>query len=128
MPRPTLVAMRSAVAWAMAWSGAWTKPEPVEIGSCRESGGNYFVAMLTKIVPIGNSRGIRIPKAMLEHCGFGEEVDLQAKNGALILRPFSAPRAGWAEAFGGMAAAKDDRLAHEDAPTATRFDAEEWKW
>ena len=57
--------------------------------------------MLTKIVPIGNSRGIRIPKAMLEHCGFGEEVDLQAKNGALILRPFSAPRAGWAEAFGG---------------------------
>ena len=84
--------------------------------------------MLTKIVPIGNSRGIRIPKAMLEHCGFGEEVELQAKNGTLVLRPFNAPRAGWAEAFGGMAAAKDDRLVHEDAPTATRFDAEEWKW
>jgi virulence-associated protein VagC len=48
---------------------------------------NYIVPMLTKIVPIGNSRGIRIPKAMLETCGFGEEVELQAKNGALILRP-----------------------------------------
>ena len=71
--------------------------------------------MLTEIVPSGNSRGIRIPKAMLEHGGFGEEVDLQAKNGALILRT-----------FGGMAEAKDDRLVHEDAPTATRFDAEEW--
>jgi antitoxin MazE len=84
--------------------------------------------MLTKIVPIGNSRGVRIPKAMLEHCGFGEEVDLQAKNGALILRPINVPRAGWAGAFRDMAAAKDDVLAHEDAPTTTQFDAKEWKW
>jgi antitoxin MazE len=84
--------------------------------------------MLTKIVPIGNSRGIRIPKAMLEHCGFGEEVDLQAKNGALVLRAVKAPRAGWADAFGRMAAAEDDQLVQEDAPTATQFDAEEWRW
>ncbi len=84
--------------------------------------------MLTKIVPIGNSRGIRIPKAMLEHCGFGEEVELQAKNGALILRPVNTPRAGWADAFAGMAAAKDDFMMHEDAPSATSFDAEEWTW
>jgi antitoxin MazE len=84
--------------------------------------------MLTKIVPIGNSRGIRIPKAMLEHGGFGEEVELQARNGALILRPINVPRAGWAAAFRGMAAAKDDVLVHADAPTATQFDAEEWKW
>jgi hypothetical protein len=46
----------------------------------------------------------------------------------LILRPFSAPRAGWAEAFGGMAEAKDDGLVQADAPSATRFDAEEWTW
>jgi len=84
--------------------------------------------MLIKIVPIGNSRGIRIPKAMLEHCGFGEEVDLQAKNGALILRPIATPRAGWAAAFSGMSAANDDLLVHKDAPTATQFDAEEWEW
>lgn len=84
--------------------------------------------MLTKIVPIGNSRGIRIPKAMLEHCGFGEEVELHARNGALVLRPVKATRTGWAEAFGRMAAAGDDRLVQEDAPTATQFDAEEWKW
>ena len=68
--------------------------------------------MLTKIIPIGNSRGIRIPQAMLEHGGFGDEVDLQAKNGALILRPFRVPRAGWADAFAGMAAARDDLLVH----------------
>ena len=84
--------------------------------------------MLTKIVPIGNSRGIRIPKAMLEHCGFGEEVDLQAKNGALILRNVETPRAGWAEAFAKMGRAGDDRLVPEAVPTATTFDAGEWKW
>ncbi len=84
--------------------------------------------MVTKIVPIGNSRGIRIPKAMLEHCGFGEEVELQAKKGTLILRPVKAPRAGWVDAFGQMAATGDDHLVHEDAPTATKFDAEEWQW
>jgi antitoxin MazE len=84
--------------------------------------------MLTKIVPIGNSRGIRIPKAMLQQCGFGEEVELQAKGGALILRPVKTARAGWADAFGQMAATEDDHLVHEDAPTATRFDAEEWQW
>jgi len=84
--------------------------------------------MPTKIVPIGNSRGIRIPEAMLEHCGFGEEVDLQAKNGALILRPVDAPRAGWAEAFTQMGKTGGDRPAHEAAPSATAFDAGEWKW
>jgi len=65
---------------------------------------------------------------MLKHCGFGEEVDLQAKNGALILRPIATPRAGWAAAFSGMSAANDDLLVHEDAPTATQFDTEEWEW
>lgn len=84
--------------------------------------------MRTKIVPIGNSRGIRISKAMLEHCGFSEEVDLQAKNGALILRPVIAARTGWAASFAKMADAGDDHLVHEPAPTATAFDAEEWQW
>ncbi len=84
--------------------------------------------MCTKIVPIGNSRGIRIPKAMLEHCGFGHEVELQARNGALILRLVKTPRAGWSEAFFGMAATKDDFLVHKDASVSTQFDAEEWEW
>ena len=84
--------------------------------------------MLTRIIPIGNSRGVRIPKAMLENCGFGEEVELQEKNGALILRPVNSPRVGWAEAFAHMASTKDDLLVHEEAPSGTQFDAEEWQW
>jgi len=84
--------------------------------------------MQTKIVPIGNSRGIRIPKAMLEHCGFGETVELETKNGALIVRPVDSTRADWSAAFAAMAAAKDDLMVQEAPPASTRFDAEEWEW
>lgn len=84
--------------------------------------------MLTKIVPIGNSRGIRIPKALLDDCGFTEEAELQAKDGALMLSPIGTTRAGWSAAFRQMADAKDDFLVHEDAPSSTKFDAEEWEW
>lgn len=84
--------------------------------------------MVTKIVPIGNSRGIRIPKAMLDDCGFGEEAELQVKNGTLILRPLNAPRAGWAEAFQQQAATGGGGMVHEDAPTGTKFDEDEWEW
>jgi len=84
--------------------------------------------MITKIVPIGNSRGIRIPKAMLEDCGFGEEVELHARNGTLILRPIAKTRAGWSDAFKDMAVARDDILADKESPTATRFDVAEWQW
>lgn len=84
--------------------------------------------MLTKIVPIGNSRGIRIPKAMLEHCGFGDEVELQVRRGALVLRPVNTPRTGWAEAFADMAAVQDDFLVQKEALASTRFDREDWEW
>lgn len=82
--------------------------------------------MVTKIVSIGNSRGIRIPKAMLEDCGFGEEAELIMKNGALVLRPVKNVRAGWSEAFGGTGTPREPVL-NEDAPS-TRFDEEEWEW
>ena len=84
--------------------------------------------MLTKIVPIGNSRGIRIPKAMLDDLDLGDEVDLQAKTGTLIIRPVKQMRAGWTDAFAGMAAHGDDFMVKEDAAQATAFDAEEWTW
>jgi virulence-associated protein VagC len=65
---------------------------------------------------------------MLDGCGLGDEVELQAKGGALILRLVKTPHAGWADAFRRMAATADDHLVNEDAPTATQFEAEEWQW
>lgn len=80
----------------------------------------------TRIVRIGNSRGIRVPKALLEQAQLPEEVELQAEHGRLVVRAARGPRAGWADAAKAMHAQADDQLL--DAPTATRFDDKDWRW
>jgi antitoxin MazE len=79
-----------------------------------------------RIVRIGNSRGIRVSKSMLDHAQLPEEVELQAEPGRLVVRPARGPRAGWAMAARAMRSAGEDRLL--DAPTRTKFDDEEWEW
>jgi antitoxin MazE len=79
-----------------------------------------------RIVRIGNSRGIRVPKSMLEQAQLPEEVELHAEPGQLVVRAARAPRSGWAAAAKEMRAREADRPL--DAPTRTRFDDEEWEW
>ena len=83
--------------------------------------------MRTRIVRIGNSRGIRIPKALLEESGLNDEVDLSVQDGTLVIAPVDQPRRGWAEAFRAMALAGDDGLL-DAAVTTTDFDEESWEW
>ena len=71
---------------------------------------------------MGNSRGVRIPKPVIEQLGLGDEVELQVRDGALVIAPLRAPRAGWAEA----AAAVSGGLL--DPGVATHFDETEWRW
>jgi antitoxin MazE len=80
----------------------------------------------TRIVQIGNSKGIRVPKVLLDHAQLPDEVELQADNGRLIVRAARGPRAGWAEAARAMHIRGSDQLL--DAPTSSRFDAKEWRW
>jgi antitoxin MazE len=82
--------------------------------------------MKARIVRIGNSRGVRLPRPLLEEAQLSEEVEIVARNGSIIISSASRPRAGWAEAA---------KLAHQrgddeplDPPTSSRFDEEEWKW
>ena len=82
--------------------------------------------MKTRIVRIGNSQGIRIPKPLLEQAGLPEEVNLRAEAGRIVITPAAVPRSGWAEAAAAAHANADDTLL--DAPTSTRFDREEWTW
>jgi antitoxin MazE len=84
--------------------------------------------MKSRIVRIGNSRGIRIPKPLIEQTGITEEVVISVKGNTLIISPANPPRAGWAEAFARMAAAGDDRLLDAPAPQTSRWDEEEWEW
>ncbi|MSQ93193.1 MAG: AbrB/MazE/SpoVT family DNA-binding domain-containing protein [Gemmataceae bacterium] len=83
--------------------------------------------MKTRIVQIGNSRGIRISKQFLEQTGLNGEVEIRvAKNGVLIT-PLAKPRAGWAESACELAAAGEDQLLDDGGPP-TRFDEEHWEW
>lgn len=80
----------------------------------------------TRIVQIGNSKGIRVPKLLLEHAHLPDEVELQAEHGRLIVRAVQGPRAGWAEAAKAMHTRGDDLLL--DAAAPGQFDEKEWRW
>jgi antitoxin MazE len=82
--------------------------------------------MKTRLVRIGNSRGLRLPKPLIEELGFAEEVELDVRAGTLVIRPHSRARAGWAEAAA-EAAGRGEAALIDEAP-GTRFDREEWAW
>ena len=83
-------------------------------------------AVKTRVIRIGNSRGIRIPKVWLDQLKIGGEVELSVEKDGLTIRPAPRPREGWADAFRQMAAKGDGRLL--DQRTTTKWQAEEWEW
>ena len=82
--------------------------------------------MKTRIVRIGNSRGVRIPKPLLEQSGIHDEVELEVEEGHIVIRAVRNPREGWDAAFRAMAESGDDALL--DPGASTRWDDEEWGW
>ncbi|MBA4406401.1 AbrB/MazE/SpoVT family DNA-binding domain-containing protein [bacterium] len=85
--------------------------------------------MKTKVVKIGNSRGIRIPKSLIDESGLKSEVDLEVIDGQIIIKSISRSRESWDSAFKKMAKNKDDILL--DSVTLAQqstWDKEEWEW
>jgi antitoxin MazE len=82
--------------------------------------------MKSRIVQIGNSRGIRLPKVLLEEAQLADEVELQAEPGRIVIRQGKRPRTGWAAAARKMREQDEDLLL--DPTTPTRFEEKEWKW
>jgi antitoxin MazE len=82
--------------------------------------------MKARLVRIGNSRGVRIPKPVIEEAGLEEDVELQVLGNTVVIRSRATARAGWADAARRMREAGHDRLL--DQATATRFDEGEWRW
>ena len=85
-------------------------------------------SITTQIVKIGNSRGICIPKTLLEQVGLHGTVQLEVEAGCLVPRPVRVPRQGWEEQFQCMAENGDDKLLDADTLTLTRWDKTEWEW
>ena len=73
--------------------------------------------MRISLVNIGNSQGIRLPKAVIEQAGLTEELDLEVNGDSIIIRPRRHPREAWAEAAAACHEAGADRLDDWDATT-----------
>jgi antitoxin MazE len=80
----------------------------------------------SKVVKIGNSRGIRIPRTLLEQAGLTDEVEMIVEGNKLIIHSARLPRQGWSAQFTSMAEQGDDRLL--DQAPATRWEEGEWTW
>ncbi len=83
--------------------------------------------MKVELVRIGNSRGIRIPKPLIDQCGFGDTVDLRVELDRLVVAPDRRPRQGWEKAFQSANPATPDELPLEALPP-NEFDRDEWRW
>ena len=85
------------------------------------------MAVKTRIIRIGNSQGVRIPKPLLDQSGLKGEVELVVDEGRIIIHAATRPRQAWEEAFAEMAAHGDDALL--DPPEeASDWDEEAWQW
>lgn len=83
--------------------------------------------MKTNIVRVGNMRGIRIPKPLLEQSGLHGEVEITAEQDGLVIKPARKPREGWDARFREIAR-RDDALRDGVAPSQSAWDEEEWEW
>ena len=82
--------------------------------------------MRTHIVPIGNSKGVRIPSTLLKLCRIKSEVDIHLKGRSIIISPIKKKiRDGWEDAFKQMHAHKDDKLLIDDRVS---LEMENWEW
>jgi antitoxin MazE len=81
--------------------------------------------MKARLVRIGNSRGVRLPKAVIEQVGLDDEIELSVEDNRVIITAASPPRSGWAAAARRLGAESRGLL---DSPSLTRFDEDEWQW
>jgi len=83
-------------------------------------------SLRAKIINIGNSRGIRIPRTIIDQIGLTDDVELKVEGKTLIVQSIYHPRQGWDDSFTQMATNKDDQLLDELTPT--QWDEDEWTW
>jgi antitoxin MazE len=82
----------------------------------------------TRTVQIGNSRGIRIPKLLLDQANLGNEIEMEVQGDKLIIRAPHTPRQDWDIQFEKMAELGDDKTLDSGALSTSSWDKNEWEW
>lgn len=80
--------------------------------------------METSIIQIGNSKGLRLSKEILERYNIQDKVELILEKGRIVLKPIAKPRKGWGKSFERMAKNEDDKLFIDDVFNDEDF--EQW--
>jgi len=83
--------------------------------------------MRARVIKIGNSQGLRIPKPILEQTGIMDDVEIEVEKNKIIIRPVKNVRQGWDAAFKNMGENGDDELII-DGSTSNSWDENEWQW
>jgi antitoxin MazE len=84
--------------------------------------------MRARVIKIGNSQGLRIPKAILEQTGIMDDVEIEVEKNRIIIRPVKNARAGWDKAFKTMGEKGDDNPLIDETDISNSWDEEEWHW
>ena len=81
--------------------------------------------MIAKIIPIGNSKGIRIPNQIIKQLDIKNQIELivDEKENKIILKPIKKTREGWSDSFKLMSKKNDDDLIIDDS-----IDLNDWEW
>jgi antitoxin MazE len=82
--------------------------------------------MKAQIIQIGNSQGIRIPKALLLETKISGEVELEVHPDGILIKNVKRPRSDWDERFR-LAAEQDDEMSN-GGRVPTTFEKKEWQW
>lgn len=80
--------------------------------------------MEVSIIQIGNSKGLRLNKSILDRYNIKDKVELILEKGQIILKPIDTPRKGWETAFKELHKNQDDQLLMDDVFEDESF--EEW--
>ena len=82
--------------------------------------------MKARLIQIGNSRGVRLPKPLIQEAHLEDEVDIQLRDGSLVITSTKKARSGWAESAKLLHDRKQD--SRIDSPSETQFDTTEGEW
>jgi antitoxin MazE len=85
--------------------------------------------MKTKLIRIGNSQGVRIPKPLIEQSGLSDEIEMILRDNEIILRSAGENRKNWEHSFEKMAKeGDDDLLDREQVEHPSEWDETGWTW
>jgi antitoxin MazE len=82
--------------------------------------------MKARLIQIGNSRGVRLPKPLIKDARLEDEVEIQLRDGSIVITSTKKARSGWSESAKLLHDRKQDSLI--DSPGRTQFDGTEWEW